>query len=383
MKQREGYILQEISGVFYLLPYGQRIADHCRGVQLNETGVFLWNALEKVHTRSDLLKYFITHYEAEQEELPSMEADFDEFLRLMSSCGIIDMELSQDLFQNSVYQYLNIGGICLKLTGPSEAFSPKFLPFAINHCENADITIEVRIGRPVLQKNGEILIRNNELLVCEANDEYFLLFPNSKQLLEARFDKSGTYACFYCQLPFCEELSEELFHAIRFVYLYLAQKRGLFALHSASILYQNKAWLFSGHSGMGKSTHTNLWNQLLGTEILNGDLNLMEIIDNHAVIHGMPWCGTSGISDTHIYPLGGIVLLKQADRDTCLELSEDKKALLVMQRLISPAWTGEMLTVNLDFTQKLAELISICRLECTKEPSAVYTMQKWIDNIYQ
>ncbi len=39
MKQAHGYCLKEIAGVFYLLPYGQLISDHCRGVQLNEAGI--------------------------------------------------------------------------------------------------------------------------------------------------------------------------------------------------------------------------------------------------------------------------------------------------------------------------------------------------------
>lgn len=381
MKQTKGYSLQEIAGVFYLLPYGQLIADHCRGVQLNEAGIFLWNTLSESHSRSELLECLIEHYQAEKEEIPFMEADLDAFLRQMRFYGMIDMEDSQNTLRKPAYQYLNIAGISIKLIGPKEAFSENFLPFATQTCENVDLTIEVLIGRPTSHRNGEILIRNNELIVCEGREDYFLLFLKFQQLLEARFDKSGTYACFYCQPPVNGATAEELFHAIRFVYLYLAQKRGLFSLHSASILYRNKAWLFSGHSGMGKSTHTNLWNRILGTEILNGDLNLMEITGD-AVVHGTPWCGTSGIADTHTYPLGGIILLKQAKQDICLELSEDERALLVMQRLISPTWTEEMLAVNLTFTKKLSGIVPVFRLECTKEASAVYAVKEWMDKFY-
>lgn len=379
MKQTKGYSLQEIAGVFYLLPYGQLIADHCRGVQLNEAGVFLWNTLSESHSRSELLKRFIEHYQAEQEEIPSMEADLDTFLKQMRFYGMIDMEDSQNISRNPTYQYLKIGGISIKLMGPMKCFSEKFLPFVSEACENADLTIEALIGAPASHRNGKILIRNSELIVCEEKEDYILLFLKFQHILEVRFDKSGAYACFHCQPPVGEEAAEELFHAARFVYLYLAQKRGLFALHSASILYRGRAWLFSGHSGMGKSTHTNLWKRILGTEILNGDLNLMEITDS-AAVYGTPWCGTSEIANPHTYPLGGIVLLKQAKQDICLELSEDEKALLVMQRLISPAWTKEMLAVNLAFTGKLAELVPVFRLECTKEDSAVYAVKEWIDN---
>ena len=40
MKQADGYLLETIAGVPYLLPYGQNIADLKRGVQLNDTSVF-------------------------------------------------------------------------------------------------------------------------------------------------------------------------------------------------------------------------------------------------------------------------------------------------------------------------------------------------------
>ena len=45
MKQADGYLLETIAGVHYLLPYAQNIADLKRGVQLNDTGVFLWQTL--------------------------------------------------------------------------------------------------------------------------------------------------------------------------------------------------------------------------------------------------------------------------------------------------------------------------------------------------
>ena len=92
-----------------------------------------------------------------------------------------------------------------------------------------------------------------------------------------------------------------------------------------------KYGFFSGHSGMGKSTHTNLWKEQFGTKIINGDLNLIgwsngeqanigQSVDKpgskgHPIVYGMPWCGTSGIASTKSYPLGGIVLLGRSDND--------------------------------------------------------------------
>ena len=79
-----------------------------------------------------------------------------------------------------------------------------------------------------------------------------------KNVLEGYMTKDGSYVRIHALMPQNEEEKDNLFHAIRLFYLYLAQKKGFYAIHSASILYQNRAWLFSGHSGMGKSTHKEL-----------------------------------------------------------------------------------------------------------------------------
>ena len=192
-----------------------------------------------------------------------------------------------------------------------------------------------------------------------------------------------------------EKTKEELFHAIRHFFLFFAQRQGFFAIHSASILYRDQVWLFSGHSGMGKSTHTNLWKEQFGTKIINGDLNLIgwsngeqtnigQSVDKpgskgHPIVYGMPWCGTSGIASTKSYPLGGIVLLGRSDNDHFESLTNDQKIVRVMQRMISPVWTEDMLETNLKCSAKLAKEVPIYYLLCTKEPSAAYVMKARID----
>ena len=166
---------------------------------------------------------------------------------------------------------------------------------------------------------------------------------------------------------------------IRHLFLYRAQLNSSYVLHSASILYQEKAWLFSGHSGMGKSTHTALWHELFQAPYLNGDLNLITFQQGQPVVHGIPWCGTSGICTSRSYPLGGIILLNRGQTDHLEALSPEEKTLKVMQRLISPAWTPEQLQQNLAFSQQLTGSIPVYQLFCTKEPSAAYTMKAKID----
>ena len=155
--------------------------------------------------------------------------------------------------------------------------------------------------------------------------------------------------------------------------------QALFVLHSVSIFYQGKAWLFSGSSGTGKSTHANLWANRYHTPVLNGDLNVLGIKNGLPYLYGLPWCGTSETYTTTTYPLGGIVFLKQAPFNRVNSLPPDEQALFLMQRMISPTWTKDLLLKNLAFAETLAPLTKIFRLNCTKNPEAAAVMKAAID----
>ena len=379
MKTNPNYTICNFDGTSYLLPFGQAIADHQRGMQLSESGIFLWNNLPDVQNKEEPLNRFLAHYEAAPEDVPVLTQDLNHFIFLLTSLGIIPKDWKESPFTDFSSLHLQIGTVHLCLRGNEKAFPKEFLPFKTDSSSTVDLTVELRTGHPPISDNGTVLIQNEQLRIWEYADYYRLLFPEAKQLNEAYLSKEGTFSCIYYIPANDEELLYELFHAIRLLYLYIARMKGCYALHSASLLYHDKAWLFAGHSGMGKSTHTRLWNTLFDTPLLNGDLNLLAFLDGKPVIYGIPWCGTSGIADSKTYPLGGIILLSQAEQDECVELSANQQTLLIMQRLISPAWTASMLEENLAFTNKLSKQIHVCRLKCTKNPSAAHTMKQWID----
>lgn len=382
MKQSSGYLLTTISGVPYLLPYGQNIAEHRRGIQLNETGAFIWNCLKTEQTQNSLKKMLCGHFHITPENLPEMERDLNEFLARLTALGIVSDEVQSSFLtdRNVTGRTFKIGGLYLNISGPEQSLSKEFDPFEVSSCPQPDLSIEIQNSELPELPPQALLLRNRELYILEGTDDYLLLFPMAKQLAGIHLDKDGSRARCYCRPPYDRQTVADLFHAIRLVYLYCAQKKNIFALHSASILYDGKAWLFSGPSGTGKSTHTNLWKDFFHTPVINGDLNLIALEGEMPVIHGLPWCGTSGISDTKSYPLGGIILLRQAPFNRVDVLAEHEKTLLVMQRLISPSWTGELLEKNIEFIETLVPKIYTGRLNCTKEKEAAEVMKRSIDN---
>lgn len=440
IKRQKGYCLKEIAGVHYLLPYGQKVADQRKGIVLNETGVFLWNELKTSMTDDVLAEKLVHYYSADgevvnetQDEIQDqmqdqIRQDVKQFVQELLSLGILQECLRPCCAEDAddatcVYPTkepfvgcLEIAGMRIALYGSRELISSQLDAF-LKDCSSAqekskselqtESQIKMQIKMPVqmqieiLQRttsfhpNGKTLIRNEELVVCENEQGYIILFPSMNQIREAHMTSDGRFAQIYVKGVDKEKTKEELFHAIRHFFLFFAQRQGFFAIHSASILYRDQVWLFSGHSGMGKSTHTNLWKEQFGTKIINGDLNLIgwsngeqtnigQSVDKpgskgHPIVYGMPWCGTSGIASTKSYPLGGIVLLGRSDNDHFESLTNDQKIVRVMQRMISPVWTEDMLETNLKCSAKLAKEVPIYYLLCTKEPSAAYVMKARID----
>lgn len=80
MKLKENYMLREIAGNFVVIPVGQNVVDYKNMLHLNETGVFLWNALQNEITFEKLLKNMAEEYEASEDEVSILEKDLNEFL---------------------------------------------------------------------------------------------------------------------------------------------------------------------------------------------------------------------------------------------------------------------------------------------------------------
>lgn len=382
MKRNDLYVLRKIANIPYLLPTGQLIADQRRGVQLNDTGIFLWHLLKEERTMNELVTLCAQHYEMEPEDISVLQKDIEEFISILTERGIILYHRSDSSITSDYYNSMEIAGLKCRLYGPKDAFSNHFDAFFCDDTDAPEQTIKIVTHIPPIHENGTMILRNSELSILECTDEYIILFPTLEHIQEVHLSKDASFARFFCTGPYTDEFREHLFHAIRLVFLYLAQKHNMVVLHSSSILYRQKSWLFSASSGTGKSTHADLWKKLAGAPILNGDLNLLALENGKPVIHGIPWCGTSGIYNTHTYPLGGIILLKRAPSNYTQTLSEDQKRLLITQRLISPSWNSAQLDVNLNFVDELTRHIFICRLFCTPDASAMEILKKEIDSLY-
>lgn len=93
------------------------------------------------------------------------------------------------------------------------------------------------------------------------------------------------------------------------------------AVHSSCIVYREKAVLFLGESGTGKSTHTRLWRENIpGCELLNDDSPVVRCEQGQIRVYGSPWSGKTPCYKAASYPLAGCVRLSQAPRNSIRRL---------------------------------------------------------------
>ena len=137
-------------------------------------------------------------------------------------------------------------------------------------------------------------------------------------------------------------------------------------LHASAVAMDGKAYLFSGPSGMGKSTHTRLWQQVFGpaAQIFNDDKPALRLLDGRWYAYGTPWCGKDGINQNRKVPLGGICFLKRGEENRIRRLPAAEAVPLIygqtMYRLRKPENALRLMSA----VDALIRSIPIFELEC-------------------
>lgn len=380
MRIREEYVITEIRGVKYLLPYGQGNAQHLPAIQLNEISTeMLKHFMGRVFYEADCIQFM---QELGVENEVQAKEDVTSFLdSLIQKDVIYDETLSFAKIQPD--SFFEIGGVGIAFSGPDTYLSSELEDFRKDDLNYADLRFSCINERPHNKCGGTIRIHTDEIVIYEEEKTYGYVYLQNAFVREMKVKKDGTAATVYIYSTDkkTDAIKNEVFMALRQSFSIIAQSKNMFLMHSASVVYNEKAYLFSGQSGTGKSTHAKLWEKEFGVEQWNGDLNLLEIVDGVAYVHGIPWHGTSGIYHNGSLPLGGITFLRQSDKDAIVSKSDDQMAIFALQRLISPAYTEELLERNLSFCKELVSVLPMWRLECTKETTAARLMKDTIDEL--
>lgn len=149
---------------------------------------------------------------------------------------------------------------------------------------------------------------------------------------------------------------------------------GGFGLHSSAVALDNRAALFSGPCGTGKSTHAGLWRQAFGQEravIINDDKPALRLDNGAFYACGTPWSGKSALNANIRVPLGAIVFLRQAKENHIRRLNSKEAIRMLIYQSLRPGSHMDKMNKLLTLIDALLRQTAVYQLDCNISLEAV------------
>lgn len=173
------------------------------------------------------------------------------------------------------------------------------------------------------------------------------------------------------------------FWELFYIFAYSVLKKSGVMLHGVVMEWAGMGIIVSAHSGVGKSTHTNMWESKENALIINGDKALCYKENNVWYSCGSPWCGTSGKYINKRVPLKAIVLLERAENNYIVNISPLQGVMKLIELIFVPSWNEELITCALDSLDDLAAKVPLYKLYCRPDYEAVELLKKELGNLIE
>ena len=178
------------------------------------------------------------------------------------------------------------------------------------------------------------------------------------------------------QVPTQEE-REYILHSAAFCREII--QHGRFFLHASAVVCGGGAYLFSGPSGIGKSTHTAMWQKLFpGIQILNDDKPVIWPEKGKISAWGTPFSGRTDLQVNRGVPVKGICFLKQGRENRIRPVTGAEALALLLNNTWRPRSNPGM-SLLLDMMEQVVTETHVYELCCTEDPEAArlsYTVMK-------
>ena len=158
----------------------------------------------------------------------------------------------------------------------------------------------------------------------------------------------------------------------------MLMERSTLVLHGSCIIWKGMGIVFSGPSGIGKSTQAELWNISRNTPIINGDRLLVTVGKNNISVGSHYLCGTSGICKNQTVPLGAIILLGQAKTNQIKLPSPLSGFRQILSQLDYDISKRDQMIMVTALVEGLMEKIPIIEYSCLKDESAVTDLERYL-----
>lgn len=153
-----------------------------------------------------------------------------------------------------------------------------------------------------------------------------------------------------------------------------------FILHGSVAELDGQAYIFSGDSGVGKSTQADLWSECNGAQVLNGDRVILRRVGSEWKAFGLPMCGSSGICRVFDLPVRALVFLAHGKENKAYAPGEFNKIMLTVSQVSCGIGKREDSMKLLSLAESAAGSIKILKYACTAEKQAAVWLKEYLDD---
>lgn len=289
----------------------------------------------------------------------------------------------------------NIANQVISLDWDSSYIHKNFLPFQTDELKT-DLTLSIQENSTVIEPVSKPLIASEYFRVYQQGNLFYTFYPGSVCLTSCTYDSLTFNGIIHLHTSHTQDIPKEIaasssdtfvniteyiFYAVRDIFFIYMQQKGILAIHSSSIIYKDKAYLFSACSGTGKTTHTSMWEKYYHVEILDGDVAAITMEGSVPVAYGLPWCGTSERFLNQRVPLGGIIFLEQLCHNVVTPLNMFESTVRIAARCFTPTWSAELAQKNIDCAKQFASCVPCFTLGCLPNKEAVDLIKQYIDQL--
>lgn len=148
-------------------------------------------------------------------------------------------------------------------------------------------------------------------------------------------------------------------------------RNGRLIFHACCVASPLGGILFSGRSGIGKSTQGKLWCSCERARIINEDRPILHKEGGCWSAYGSPYAGSSKWHVNEQTEIRAIVMLGQAESCAIRRLDEAEAFRRIYAQTTVENWNPKSVSYACDLTEKLASEVPVYELACTPDRKAV------------
>ena len=142
-------------------------------------------------------------------------------------------------------------------------------------------------------------------------------------------------------------------------------------LHASCVDTPYGGILFSGPSGIGKSTQSDLWCKYMNSVMINGDRPILYKKEGRWIASGSPYAGSSRCHVNKTCYVNAVVILRQASECSLRQMKAGEAFLKLYSEMTVNSWDKEFVERVCDLTTNLVTNVPVYELSCTPDYQAV------------